>query len=73
MNEIEEIMHMSDNYSDPVIEATARATEILDADYSKTDINNIVEEYSYLSVEEKTKLKCLLFKYEELFDGTLGT
>ena len=26
-----------------------------------------------MSPEEKTKLKCLLFKYEELFDGTLGT
>ena len=26
-----------------------------------------------MSLEEKTKLKCLLFKYEELFDGTLGT
>ena len=26
-----------------------------------------------MSLEEKTKLKCLLFKYEELFDSTLST
>ena len=70
---IEEIMHMFDDYSDPVLEATSRATEILDADYSKTDIDNVVEEYDHLSPEEKGKLKCLLYKYEDLFDGTLGT
>ena len=66
-------MHMFNNYSDSVIEATVRATEILDADYSKADINDVVEEYSHLSLEEKTKLKYLLFKYKELFNSTLGT
>ena len=52
MDEIEEMMHMFDNYSDLVMEVTARATEILDTDYSKTDINNIVKEYSYMSLEK---------------------
>ena len=65
-------MHMFNDYSDPVMEAIARAIDILDTDYSKTNINNVVKEYSYLSLEEKTKLKCLLFKYKELFEGTLG-
>ena len=52
MDEIEEIMHMFDNYLHLVIESIAQAIEILDTDYSKTDINNVVEQYSYLSLEE---------------------
>ena len=69
----EEIMHIFDNYSDLVLEAMSQVTEILDTNYSKTDIDNVVEEYGHLSLEEKNKLKCLLYKYEDLFDGTLGT
>ena len=70
---IEEIMHMFDDYSDPVLEAMSWATEILDANYSKTNIDNDVEKYDYLSPEETSRLKCLLYKYEDLFDGTLST
>ena len=73
MEKIEEIMCMFDDYSDPVLEVTSRATEILDANYSKTNIDNVVKEYGHLSLEEKNKLKCLLYKYEDLLDGILGT
>ena len=66
-------MHIFHDYSALILEATSWAIEILDTNYFKTNINNVIEEYSYLSLEEKTKLKYLLFKYEELFDGTLGT
>ena len=51
----------------------SRATEILDADYQKANISDIVDEYQHLTNEEKSKLKSILFKYESLFDGTLGT
>ena len=39
-SELEEVMHQFDDYSDPVLEATARATEILDADYAKISIDD---------------------------------
>ena len=48
-------MHVFDDYSNPVLEVTLRAIEILDANYSKTNINNIVKEYSYLSLKDKTE------------------
>ena len=48
------------------------AQEILDANYKKADIETAVDEMAHLSCDEKSKLKTLLFKYEELFDGTLG-
>ena len=62
MEKIEEIMHMFNDYSAQVLEETSQATEILDADYSKTDIANAVEEYGHLSSEKKNKLKYLLWK-----------
>ena len=49
MDNTEEIMHMLNNYSDLVLEATAWVIEILDADDFKTNINSIAKEYSYLS------------------------
>ena len=54
-DKIKEIMHVFDDYSNPVLEVTLRAIEILDANYSKTNINNIVKEYSYLSLKDKTE------------------
>ncbi|CAJ1955442.1 unnamed protein product [Cylindrotheca closterium] len=49
------------------------ASKLLDAKYEKADINADVEQMNHLSAQEKTALKSLLYKYEELFDGTLGT
>ncbi|CAJ1938110.1 unnamed protein product [Cylindrotheca closterium] len=48
------------------------ASKLLDAKYEKADINADVEQMNHLSAHKKTALKCLLYKYEELFDGTLG-
>jgi hypothetical protein len=48
--------------------------EILDAKYEKADIPAIVRENCshHLSAADREKLLSLLFKFEELFDGTLG-
>ena len=70
---LENLFHMTTEESDPIQEAMSRATEILDTDYKKANIDNIVEEYTHLNSKEKSKLKSLLFKHESLFDGTLGT
>ena len=48
-------------------------TEILDADYKKADINLVVNDCLHLNMEEQSKLKSLLYHYEALFNGTLGT
>ena len=38
----------------------------------KANLNEIVNNIDNLNQSEKQKLKALLFKYEHLFDGTLG-
>ena len=48
------------------------ATKILDAKYEKPDISATVDTYTHLSIAERTKLKTLLYKFEDLFQGTLG-
>jgi hypothetical protein len=55
-----------------LMEATNRAMRILDAKYEKADINQAVNDMDHLSSVQKQQLKALLFKYEHLFDGTLG-
>ena len=52
---------------------TQRAMEILDAKYEKADLQAIVSNCNYLSRAERSALLKLLLKYEDLFDGTLGT
>ena len=55
------------------LEATHRAVEILDANYDKADLPNIVnEKCKHLNLHQRQKLLKLLTSYEELFDGTLG-
>ena len=54
------------------MEATSHAVHILDARYEKANINLVVNDMEHLSTTEKQQLKALLFKYEHLFDGTLG-
>ncbi len=54
-------------------DATKRATQILDAKYSKADLQSVVRDnYKHLKVYQQKKLLQLLKKYESLFDGTLG-
>ncbi len=54
-------------------DATERATQILDAKYSKADLQSAVRDNcKHLSANQQKKLLQLLKKNELLFDGTLG-
>ncbi len=54
-------------------DATKRAMQILDAKYSKADLQSVVRDNcKHLSANQHKKLLQLLKKYELLFDGTLG-
>ncbi len=57
---------------DELFHAATEPTKILEAKYEKADINATVEALTHLSKEQKQQLKALLFKFEHLFDGTLG-
>ena len=69
INEIVELCYESVRLN----EITRRTMEILDAKYEKADLSTIVSKCTYLSKEERAALLKLLFQYEDLFDGTLGT
>ena len=68
---LSEVLEM---HTDPVVivEATNRAQRILEANYEKANIEDYGIQQSDLSSDEKSRLKNLLFKYESLFDGSLG-
>jgi hypothetical protein len=54
-------------------DATQCAIRILDAKYSKTDLQSVVRDNcKNLSANQQKKLLQLLKKYESLFNGTLG-
>jgi hypothetical protein len=54
-------------------DATQRATQIVDAKYSKADLQSVVRDNcKHLHANQQKKLLKLLKKYELLFDGTLG-
>jgi hypothetical protein len=54
-------------------DATKHATQILDAKYSKADLESVFRDNcKHLSADQQKKLLQLLKKYESLFDGTLG-
>ena len=55
-----------------VAEMSDRVKEILDAKYEKADLDQIASEQDHLDSDERAKLRMLLGKYEDLFDGTLG-
>ncbi len=52
--------------------ATQRTVKILDANYTKADLQSVVTNCTKLNSVEQTKLLELLEKFEQLFDGTLG-
>ena len=62
--------HISDG--DSVEDAVERVKKILDAKYTKADIEQICREQAELDQSQREKLAVLLRKYEELFDGQLG-
>ena len=54
-------------------DATNRATQILDANYKKADLQLVVRDNcKHLKVDQQKQLLQLLRNYESLFDGTLG-
>ena len=57
---------------DEMEEASARIRRILDAKYEAANIDDVCAQQEQLNQVEKDKLKQLLLRYEELFDGTLG-
>ena len=61
--------------SDPanLIAESDRMSTILDAKYSKADLDEVANTTPHLSKSEKKLLKQLLKNYESLFDGTVGT
>jgi hypothetical protein len=48
-----------------------KRSKILDAKYEPADLDKIVQECEYLTVDEQMLLLSLLYKYEYLFDGSL--
>ena len=53
-------------------EATDRIVKILDSNYHKADLDQVIAKASQLTTEQKQMLLALLKKYEAFFDGTLG-
>jgi hypothetical protein len=45
---------------------------ILDAKYEKANIDASINSFQHLSGMQQQQLKALLYKFEHLFDGTLG-
>ncbi len=55
-------------------DATQRATRILDAKYTKSDLQSVVRNNcKHLCASQQKKLLQLLNRYESLFDGILET
>ena len=68
----EELNSMYQEIEEIETEELMQATEILDANYEKADIGKEVDSMTHLTLDQRRQLKVLLFKYETLFDGTLG-
>ena len=61
--------------SEPIVtqEATERILKILDSKYEKANLRLVVEGAKHLTLIEREKLYKLLIKYQDIFDGSLGT
>ena len=62
------------NTTEPIVtqRATERLVKILDSNYRKANLLEIVAGANHLNKKQKINLLALLTKYEDLFDGTLG-
>jgi hypothetical protein len=58
---------------DPSTADAERIQNIIESKYTPADLNKIVEECTHLEKDEQIQLLRLLQKFENLFDGTLGT
>ena len=67
-------MHFATGIAEPAsaAEAVERVSKILDAKYAPVTPEQILENSSHLSEEQKRTLKPILEKHVKLFDGTLG-
>jgi len=68
---LKEITHLTEE-PEFVQLAQSRATTILDSDYKKTEIPELLRDIKHLDRRQKQNLRALLTKFEDLFDGTLG-
>ena len=59
------------NESDLIKHTSKWGKEILDTIYKKANINKIMKNYRYLSIDKYNNLFRLLQKYELLFDSPL--
>jgi hypothetical protein len=58
---------------DPGTTDAERIQGIIESKYTPADLSKIVEECTHLEKAERRQLRHLLQKYEDLFDGSLGT
>ena len=58
---------------DPDTTDAKRIQDIIESKYCPADLEKIVSECGHLAKDEQQQLLQLLQKYEDLFDGTLGT
>ena len=58
---------------DPLTTEAERIQRIMEVKYAPADLEEIVKEIKHLTHEEQGQLLTLLTKYEDLFDGSLGT
>ena len=56
-----------------ILSETDRMSKILDAKYEKANLEEVTSNNTNLIKREQKNLLKLLKKYEDLFDGTLGT
>ena len=69
-------------YLDSVIETSSEpeilreelyeAKKILDSDYKKADLDEVVRNIPHLTEEQKIQVRTTLYQYESLFEGRLG-
>ena len=52
--------------------ATNRMIKILDSNYQKANLKNVVAGAKHLTLKERDKLYALLLRFQDIFDGTLG-
>jgi hypothetical protein len=51
---------------------TCYTSEILDANYKKVLVDDVIDQLDHLNAQQKTDLRQVLSEHTKLFDGTLG-
>ena len=68
-----EMLYELTTVPDVLFDAEERQSRILDANYEKVDIDEILDDLDHLSSDEKSLLKNVLESHPTLFGGGLGT